>query len=70
MLKRIWALSAAVIVPFFIFVIVIGLNESDVERGLVKNSATNFDVEKKQHVKKPKPKNKRNVNLKRKIFRR
>jgi protein TonB len=58
MLKRIWAFAVAVIVPFFIFVIVIGLNESDVERVVANNSATNFDVEKKQHVKKPKPKKK------------
>jgi len=58
MLKRIWALAAAIIVPFMIFVVVIGLNESEIDRDLAKSSGTNFDVEQKKQLKKPKPKKK------------
>jgi hypothetical protein len=43
MLKRLWALAAAVVVPFLIFVVVIGLNESEIKRDTDKNSATKFD---------------------------
>ena len=56
MMNRIWALAAAAIIPFCIFVVVIGLNEPSVERNASNNSASNFDVEKKQQIKKPKPK--------------
>lgn len=56
MIKRIWAIVAAALVPFFIFVLVIGLNESDIERNLLKDSTTNFDVDKQKQIKKPKPK--------------
>ncbi len=56
MIKRLWAVIAALVVPFLIFVVVIGLNESDFERNLLKDSTTNFDVQKKQQIEKPKPK--------------
>jgi protein TonB len=58
MLKRLWALAAAVVVPFLIFVVVIGLNESEIKRDTDKNSATKFDVEQKKQLKKPQPKKK------------
>lgn len=56
MMKRICALAAVAIIPFCIFIVVIGLNESDTQRNAADDSATNFDVEKKQQINKPKPK--------------
>lgn len=56
MMKRIWAVVAAIVIPFCIFLVVIGLNESDFDREKAKNGATNFDVAKKQQINKPKPK--------------
>jgi protein TonB len=56
MIKYIWAVAAAIAIPFLIFVLVIGLNESDFEKDVSNNSATNFDVAKKQVINKRKPK--------------
>ncbi|KZY47768.1 MULTISPECIES: energy transducer TonB [unclassified Oleiphilus] len=56
MIRYVWAIAAAIVVPFLIFVLVIGLNESDIEKDSAKDDASNFDVAKKQVIKKPKPK--------------
>lgn len=56
MINRFIAVVAAFVVPFAIFILVIGLNESDIERDVAKDSAANFDVERKRQINKPKPK--------------
>jgi len=58
MQNRHWALLSALIIPYFIFVIVIGLNESDFEKSTLEKQASKFDIEKKRQLNKPKPKKK------------
>jgi len=58
MSNKAWALIAAILIPYFIFVIVIGLNESDFERTVNDERAKSFDIEKKRQLNKPKPKKK------------
>lgn len=50
MLKRIAAASIAVVIPSLLFMVVIGLNESDIERDFLEKRVTNFDVEKKKQI--------------------
>ncbi|HBA33842.1 MAG TPA: hypothetical protein DCZ12_06900 [Gammaproteobacteria bacterium] len=58
MLKRLIALSIALLVPYLVFVLVISLNESDFERDKIEDKQVNFDVEKQKKIEKPKPKEK------------
>jgi protein TonB len=53
---RAWSVVASVCIPYIIFVIVIGLNESDVKDTLINDRVSNFDIEKKTQIKKPEPK--------------
>lgn len=53
---RAWSLIASVIIPYIIFIIVIGLNESDVTDKLINDRVANFEVEKRAQIKKPEPK--------------
>jgi protein TonB len=53
---RAWSLLASVSIPYIIFIIVIGLNQSDVEDMLFDDGVANFSVEKKSQIKKPEPK--------------
>lgn len=59
MIKRISAIVAAVVVPYFIFMIVIGLNESDIQRDQLNDRVTSFDVEKKKRIEKVEKKEKK-----------
>jgi protein TonB len=52
---RLLALLAALIVPYLIFSLVIGLNQSDLDRDLLEKRVTNFDVEKKKQIEKREP---------------
>jgi len=56
MIKRIGAVIAAITIPFLLFVLVIGLNESDNDRNALNDNTSHFDVETKHQVNKPKPK--------------
>ena len=58
MLKRIVALLSALCIPFIIFNLVIGLNESDLDIKDLANKHANFDVEKQKQIKKPELKKK------------
>ncbi|MDX1810656.1 MAG: energy transducer TonB [Gammaproteobacteria bacterium] len=58
MLKRIVALSAALVVPFFLFVVVISLNESAIDKEEKQDKQVNFDVNKQKQIKQQKPKQK------------
>lgn len=53
---RAWSLIASVVIPYIIFVIVIGLNDSDVADKLIDDRVSNFDVTKKKQINKPEPK--------------
>jgi len=55
MLKRFLAFIVALIVPFIIFVVVIGLNESDLEVDDDKDKDLSFDVTRQEQIRKPKP---------------
>jgi protein TonB len=57
--KRLSALLVSLVVPYFIFLFVISLNESDVSQELLEEKVLNFDVEKKKQINKPKPKKKK-----------
>jgi protein TonB len=52
---RLLALLAAFTIPYLIFSLVIGLNQSDLDRDLFQKQVSNFDVEKKKQIKKNKP---------------
>lgn len=52
MIKRISAIVTAIVVPYFIFMVVIGLNDSDIERDFLKDRVAKFDVEKKKQMEK------------------
>jgi len=52
---RILAALAAVGVPYLIFSLVIGLNQSDMDRDFLDKRVTNFDVEKKKQIQKREP---------------
>lgn len=54
--KRIIALIAALVVPYLIFTVVIGLNQSDLELESLADRVASFDVEKLKKIEKPKPK--------------
>lgn len=56
--KRIVALLAALVIPYLIFNLVIGLNESDPRKQDSADKVVNFDVNKQRQIKKPKPKEK------------
>lgn len=58
MLKRIVALLAALVIPFLIFGLVIGLNESDLEADESANKQVSFDVKQQKQLNKPEPKKK------------
>ncbi len=53
--QRLLALVAAFAIPYLIFSLVIGLNQSDLDRDMLQKQVTNFDVEKKKQIKKNKP---------------
>ncbi len=55
MLKRFLAVFVALFVPFVIFIIVIGLNESDLDLAQEKDKDLSFDVTRQQQIQKPKP---------------
>jgi len=59
MLKRLFALIAALVVPYLLFVFVIGLNQSDFDPAEEAKKVLNFDVEKRAQIEKPKPKPKK-----------
>lgn len=52
---RLLALVAAFAIPYLIFSLVIGLNQSDMDRDLLQKRVTNFDVEKKKQIQKSEP---------------
>jgi protein TonB len=49
---RLIALVAAIAIPYLIFSLVIGLNESDMDRDMFEQKVSNFDIEKKKQIKK------------------
>ncbi len=52
---RLLALVAAFAIPYLIFSLVIGLNQSDLDRDLFQKQVSNFDVEKKKQIQKSEP---------------
>ena len=67
MFKRSVSILAALLIPFLIFSLVIGLNESDMEVEKLADKQSNFDLKKQNQINKPKPKKepkprRRNVN--------
>lgn len=56
MRKSIAAAVGGLIVPYIIFSLVIGLNESDFRHEMSQGKSLNFDVQKQQQINKPKPK--------------
>jgi len=58
MLKRFSALFAALTIPFLLFVLVISLNESSLEKEDRTDKQSLFDVSKQKQIKKPQPKKK------------
>jgi protein TonB len=52
---RLLALVAAFAIPYLIFSLVIGLNQSDMDRDMLQRQVTNFDVEKKKQIQKSEP---------------
>jgi protein TonB len=52
---RVLAVLAAIAIPYLIFSLVIGLNQSDMDRDLLEKRVTNFDVEKKKQIQKREP---------------
>jgi periplasmic protein TonB len=52
---RLLALLAAFAVPYLIFSVVIGLNQSDLDRDFLQKQVSNFDVEKKKEIQKREP---------------
>ncbi len=58
MYQRIVALLAALVIPYLIFSVVIGLNDSDFKRDESIGKQVNFDVNQQKSVNKPKPKEK------------
>ena len=55
---RIGALVAAFAIPYLIFSLVIGLNETDMDRAFLEKQASEFDIEKKKQIKKTEPEQK------------
>lgn len=55
---RAWSLIASIVIPFLIFIIVIGLNASDLEKVLIDGKVSNFDVSREPRIKKPEPEKK------------
>jgi len=55
MYPRLIALFAAFAIPYLLFSLVIGLNETDMDRSFLEQQASNFDVEKKKQIKKTEP---------------
>jgi protein TonB len=55
MFPRVIAWFAAFAIPYLLFSLVIGLNESDFDRSILDKQASHFDVEKKKEIKKPAP---------------
>ena len=49
---RFIALVAAIAIPYLIFSLVIGLNETDMDRDMFEKTVSNFDIEKKKQIKK------------------
>lgn len=58
MLKRLLALSAAVVIPFLLFIVVISLNEKNSAQDKLIDKQVSFDVKKLNKLSKPKPKKK------------
>ena len=56
MYKRIVALLAALVIPYLIFSLVVGLNESDLEMDESADKQVSFDVNKQRQINKAKPK--------------
>lgn len=56
LLRHAIALLAALIIPYLIFIAVIGLNESDLELNDAGKHQVSFDVKKQNQIKPPKPK--------------
>lgn len=54
MLKRVTAVIAALVVPFLIFIVVISLNESSLEKDEKLDKQVSFDVKKQPEIKPPK----------------
>ncbi|KZZ61190.1 hypothetical protein A3762_22275 [Oleiphilus sp. HI0125] len=54
--RQFFSIVAAVLVPFLLFVVVIGLNESDFDREKLQGGATNFELERQQQITKERPK--------------
>jgi fucose 4-O-acetylase-like acetyltransferase len=48
MLRKLFALAVALVVPYFIFLFVISLNESNSSQKMLQDKVLNFDVEKKK----------------------
>lgn len=55
MYPRLLALVAALAIPYLLFSLVIGLNETDMDRSFLEKQASKFDVQKKKQIKKTKP---------------
>jgi protein TonB len=53
---RAWSLIASVVIPFLIFIIVIGLNASDLDNVMTDKRVANFEVASKTQIRKPEPK--------------
>ncbi|HFE37096.1 MAG TPA: energy transducer TonB [Gammaproteobacteria bacterium] len=58
MLKHLVALVASLVVPFFIFLLVISLNESDLALEKIDDKQVNFNVQKQKQIKQARPKKK------------
>lgn len=52
---RVLAVLAAFSIPYLIFSLVIGLNQSNLDRDLLEKRVSNFDVEKKKQIQKREP---------------
>lgn len=65
MLKRFAPFAVALVVPYLIFVLVIGLNESDLDIEKARKRELSFDVQKQQVLRQQKPKKKEEVRRRR-----
>lgn len=63
--RKLPSVLVAIIVPYFIFLFVIGLNESDISQRLLEEKVLNFDVEKKKQIKKTQKKKKKKTQQRR-----
>ncbi len=56
MFKRVAALVGALVIPYLLFIVVVGLNESSFNAEQDENKQVNFDVKKQAQIEQPKPK--------------